>query len=293
MSNYVKTALLMGLLIGLFVVLGDALGGQQGMVMALIFGGISNVFMYWFSDKLVLWMNGAKPIEPGELPRLHRIVSDLAAGAGIPTPKLYLMDTPIANAFATGRSPDHAAVAVTSGILDVLDDRELRGVLAHELNHVLHRDILISTIASIMAGAIMVLARMAYYAELFGGGRRDSRERGGSLIGSLALLIVAPLAATLIQLAISRSREYHADEGGAKLCGDPLALASALEKIERVAQASSGYVTVPQTTAHLFIVNPFTLQGISRLFSTHPPTEDRIERLEAMAGMPSRRRLRP
>jgi len=293
MGNSVKTVLLMGLLMGLCLAVGETMGGSRGLLTAFVFGGLGNLVMYWFSDRVVLWMNGAQPVEPGDLPQVYRIVADLAAGAGIPIPKMYLIQSPLPNAFATGRNPAHAAVAVTTGILDVLDERELRGVLAHELSHVLHRDILISTIAAVMAGAIMVLSRMAYYAAIFGG-RRDDRERGGNPLAALAMMIFAPLAASLIQLAISRSREYQADEGGAKLSGDPLALASALGKIERAALAGrGGFAQMNQTTAHLYIVNPFSLEGISRLFSTHPPTEDRIERLEAMAGVPSSKRLRP
>lgn len=293
MGNILKTTLLMGLLMGLCLALGEVLGGTRGLVLAFVFGGLGNLCMYWFSDRLVLWMHGAQPAAPDDLPEVHRAVRELASAAGMPMPKLYLMDTPVPNAFATGRSPAHAAVAVTTGILRLLDARELRGVLAHELSHVRHRDILISTIASVMAGAILVLARMAYYAALFGGGRRDDDREGGNPLAALAMMLLAPLAASLIQMAISRSREYHADEGGARLSGDPLALAAALEKIERGAHALRGVPGGNPTMAHLYILNPFTLRGVMALFSTHPPTGERIARLEAMAGLPSRRRLRP
>ena len=289
MNNVLKTGLLMALLMGFCLFAGELLGGRQGLVTALLFGGLGNVFMYWFSDKLVLRMNGAQAIEPSEAPRLHAVVRDLAAGAGIPMPRLYLMDTEVPNAFATGRNPDHSAVAVTRGLLDRLDDRELRAVVAHELNHVLHRDILISTIAGVMAGAVMVLARMAMWGAMFGGGRR--REEDQHPLAALAMLILAPVAASLIQLAISRSREFHADEGGARLCGDPLALADALEKLEL--SAAGRLPSAAPVTAHLYIVNPFSLSGVSRLFRTHPPTSERIARLEAMAGAPAGASRRP
>ncbi len=283
MKNVFKTGLLMALLMGFCLAAGELMGGRQGLYTAFLFGGLGNVFMYWFSDKLVLRMQGAVPVEPSDLPQVHRIVSELAASAGIPVPRLYLIDTAVPNAFATGRNPAHAAVAVTRGILSALDDRELRGVLAHELSHVIHRDILISTIASVMAGAVMMLARMAMWGAMFGGGRRDDEERGGHPIAALAMMLLAPLAASLIQMAISRSREYHADESGAKLSGDPLALAEALKRIERTVASELPYGS--PTTAHLYIVNPFSREGISRLFMTHPPTSERVARLEAMAGL--------
>lgn len=290
MTNSLKTGLLMALLMGFCLLGGELLGGRQGLWTAFLFGGVGNLLMYWFSDKLVLRMHGAVPVGPSELPRVQAVVAELASGAGIPVPKLYLIDTQAPNAFATGRNPAHAAVAVTRGILDLLDERELRGVLAHELSHVLHRDILLSTIASVLAGAVMMLARMAMWGTMFGGGRREDDE-GGHPLAALAMMLLAPLAAMLIQTAISRSREYHADEGGARLSADPMALAGALEKIERAAHAVLPHGS--PATAHLYIVNPFSLEGVTRLFMTHPPTRERVARLEALAGVPSRRGARP
>lgn len=286
MNNTLKTGLLMALMMGLCLAVGEMMGGTQGLVMAFLFGGLGNVIMYWFSDRLVLWMHGAQPVGPDELPSLHRIVSELAQAAGIPVPALYVMDSPLPNAFATGRNPANAAVAVTTGIMGLLDERELRGVLAHELSHVLHRDILISTVASVMAGAVMVLARMAMWGAM-GGRRRDGE--GGNPIAAIAMLVLAPLAASLIQMAISRSREFAADEGGASLSGDPLALASALRKLEGGAARTREYWQGSTATAHLFIINPFSLKGMARLFTTHPPTSERVARLEEMASGSRRR----
>ncbi len=285
--NIIKTILLMTGLMALFLFVGDAMGGRVGMQYAFILACAMNLFSYWFSDKMVLAMYGAKQVPETDDTVLVRTVRRLAHKANIPMPKVYIIDSPVPNAFATGRSPQHAAVAATSGILDMLDEHELEGVLGHELSHVLHRDILISTVAATFAGAIMMLRQLAWWGTMFGGMRRDRNERGGGL-ELLVVMIVAPLAATLIQLAISRSREYDADKSGAILTGDPLSLASALEKIS-VGNANARVpLTTNPATAHLFICNPLKGTGLMALFSTHPPTAERIKRLEAMAGMATR-----
>jgi heat shock protein HtpX len=282
MNNILKTTLLMGLLMGLCLAVGDAIGGRQGLYMAFVFGGIGNLFAYWFSDKMILWTSGARPADESEVPQVYRVLRFLSQSAGMPMPKVYLIETPMPNAFATGRNPSHAAVAVTTGILSMLNENELRGVLGHELSHVRHRDILISTIAAIMAGAVMMLARMAQWSMMFGGyGGRDRERDNTSPIVYILMIILAPIAAMLIQLAISRSREFDADQGGAKLTGDPLSLASALEKIEHAGRRGVAAPVSP-VTAHLYIVNPLSLEGIRRLFSTHPPTEERVARLRSM-----------
>jgi len=281
--NTLKTFLLMLGMMALFLFVGRAIGGQSGMEYAFILALAMNFFSYWFSDKMVLAMYGAKPVSETEDSDLVRVVRRLAHKANIPMPRVYIINSPVPNAFATGRNPRHAAVAATSGILDMLNEHELEGVLGHELSHVIHRDILISTVAATMAGAIMMLRQLAWWGALFGGGR-DREERGGGL-ELLVVMIVAPLAATLIQLAISRSREYDADKGGATLTGDPMSLASALAKIS----VGNAHARVPLTTnpatAHLFICNPLKAEGLMALFSTHPPTSERIKRLEAMAGV--------
>ncbi|MFH1263236.1 MAG: zinc metalloprotease HtpX [Pseudomonadota bacterium] len=279
--NMLKTTFLMALLTVLFVFAGQALGGQQGMVMAFGLAIVMNFFSYWFSDKIVLAMYHAQPVTEGEAPELHSIVRNLATRAGIPMPKVYILPVETPNAFATGRNPSHAAVAVTQGLLKIMNRDELTGVLGHELCHVLHRDILISTIAATFAGAISMLAHMAQWAMIFGGGRGSNDDRRGNPIGMLLMLILAPLAAMLIQMAVSRSREYAADAGGAKLCGNPLSLASALQKLEAGARYMP--MEVKPATAHMFIVNPLTGGGFVNLFRTHPATEDRIARLEALA----------
>ena len=282
MTNALRTTVLLAALTGLIVWVGGALGGQQGMVIAFLFAAATNFVGYWFSDKIVLKGYGARKVESNELPMLHRIANNLRLKVGLPvTPELYVIPSDTPNAFATGRNPQHAAVAVTEGILRILDEQELEGVLAHELAHVKNRDILTSSIAATLAGAIMMLASMARWAMIFGGGQRDDRDGQGPL-ELLAMLILAPLAATLIQLAISRSREYAADETGAKALGNPLALASALEKLEAVNQRRP--LDASPATAHMFIVNPLSGVSLARLFSTHPPIEDRIRRLRAMAG---------
>jgi heat shock protein HtpX len=278
--NVMKTGILLALLAGILVVVGGLIGGQQGATIALVMAFVMNFVAYWFSDKMVLAMYGAKQVSEAEAPELHRIVRNLARKAGISMPKIYRIHTPTPNAFATGRNPEHAAVAVTTGIEAILNSEELEGVLGHELAHVTHRDILISTIAATIAGAISYLTYMAQWALMFGGGDRDRNGNPLQMIGAIVSIIVAPLAAMLVQMAISRSREYHADEGGAQLT-NPLSLASALRKLE------IGNRQVPMQanpgTAHLFIVNPLRGSGIVNLFSTHPPIQDRIARLESMA----------
>jgi heat shock protein HtpX len=283
-----RTTLLMAGLTVLFVLVGRAVGGNGGMVIAFLFAVITNVGAYWFSDKIAMAMSGAKQVEPEDAPELHRIVDEVAMYARLPKPRVYVVESPQPNAFATGRDPNHAAIAVTTGIMNLLDRRELTAVLAHELGHVKNRDVLVSTIAATFAGAITMLAHMAQWAMIFGGfGGRDDEEGSGmgSLVGGLLMIILAPIAAMLIQFAISRAREFGADETGAQIVGDPLALASALAKIDRGVQLVPREVN--PATAHLYIMNPLH-GGFSGLFSTHPPTEQRIARLEKMAGVRAR-----
>ena len=282
MSNWFKTTLLLALLTGLLIWIGDMLGGQQGMVMALAFAGLMNFVAYFFSDRIALAMHRAQPVDEASAPQLHAVVAELAQRAHIPMPRLYVIPEAQPNAFATGRNPQHAAVAVTEGLLRAMDREELKGVLAHELTHVLNRDILISSIAATIAGALAMLARMAGYAMMFAGRGGDRDDRGGGM-GGLFFVIVAPIAAMLIQLAISRSREYAADEGGAKLTGSPMGLASALRKLGAYTQRIPMQTAQP-TTAHMMIANPFSGGGIMSLFATHPPMEKRIARLEGMIG---------
>jgi heat shock protein HtpX len=281
MSNVLKTGILLGVLTALLVLAGHAIAGQQGMIIALVLAAVMNLGSYWFSDKIVLAMYGAQPVDEAQAPGLHAIVRRLATRAQIPMPRIYVIPTDTPNAFATGRNPQHAAVAVTEGIMRILDQDELEGVLAHELSHVTNRDVLISTIAATLAGAITYLAHMAQWAAFFGGRSRDDEEGGGSNPLVLMLFaVLAPIAALLVQLAVSRSREFQADASGARLAGRTYGLAKALEKIE----VASRVEPLPATpaTAHLFIVNPLTGQSFARLFSTHPPTEERIARLRAM-----------
>jgi len=273
-----KTAILMAAITGLFMVCGQLLGGQDGMILALLFALAMNFFSYWFSDKLVLKMYKAQEVDARSAPRLYAMVQELAAKAGLPMPRVYLIDEQAPNAFATGRNPQHAAVAATTGIMRILSERELRGVMAHELAHVKHRDILISTISATMAGAISALAN---FAMIFGG--RDSEGRSNP-IAAIAVAILAPMAAGLIQMAISRAREFEADQGGAEISGDPQALASALQKIQHYASG----IPLPAAEAHpetaqMMIMNPLSGGGLRGLFSTHPSTEERVARLMAMA----------
>lgn len=282
MGNTFKTTLLLTAMTLLLLFIGDRVGGQQGMVMALVFAGVLNFVAYFFSDKIALAVYRAKPVTPEEAPRVYRIVERLIQRLGLPMPKLYVIPTDSPNAFATGRNPKHAAVAVTRGILNLLDDEELEGVLAHELGHVRNRDILTSSIAATLAGAITMVARMAYYASLFGGGgSRDDRDRGGAL-GALVALIVAPIAAMLIQLWVSRTREYAADESAAHFTGNPYALARALQKLD--AHSKRMPLVASPSSAHLFIVKPMIGMDFATLFSTHPPVHKRVERLTGRAA---------
>jgi heat shock protein HtpX len=280
MGNTMKTALLLTVLTVLFVVVGKAIGGESGMVFAFGLAVVMNVGSYWFSDRIVLRMYGAREVTEAESPQLHGVVRRLSLAAGVPMPKVYVIPEESPNAFATGRDPAHAAVAATEGILRVLSADELEGVLAHEMAHVRNRDILIGTVAATLAGAIMMLANMARFAAIFGGGR-DDREGGGGL-QLLVLSILAPLGAMLIQMAVSRSREYLADATGAGFCGKPASLARALEKISGVSRQVP--MRASPATAHMFIMSPLTGGGLMSLFSTHPPVEKRIERLMAMRG---------
>ncbi|WP_196607406.1 zinc metalloprotease HtpX [Pectinatus frisingensis] len=284
--NMLKTTALMALLMALLIAVGGLVGGQHGALIMFVVAVGMNFFSYWFSDSIVLKMSGAHEVSAEDAPSLYKLVADLAGRAGLPMPKVYIIDTDVPNAFATGRNPSHAAVAVTTGIMEALEYEELAGVLGHELTHVKNRDILISSIAATFAGAISMLANMAQWAAIFGFGRsNDDEDNGGGIIGLLVAVIVAPLAATVIQLAISRSREYAADKGGGKICGDPLALVSALEKIDYYAH----HRTMPQAsqaTEHMYIINPLAGKDISfaSLFSTHPATADRIARLKEQAA---------
>ncbi|HOB93554.1 MAG TPA: zinc metalloprotease HtpX [Aquabacterium sp.] len=285
MFNLMKTAVLMAAITALFMLLGRMLGGQTGMVIALVVALGMNFFSYWFSDKIVLKMYNAREVDDATAPQFVAMVRELATNAGIPMPKVYLIDEDAPNAFATGRSPDHAAVAATTGIIRVLSARELRGVMAHELAHVKHRDILISTISATMAGAIGMLAN---FGMMFGG--RDSEGRPSNPIAGIAVAILAPLAASLIQMAISRAREFEADRGGAEISGDPQALASALDKIHRYAQGlpMEAAERHPET-AQMMIMNPLSAGGLRGLFSTHPPTEERVAALMELARVMPRR----
>lgn len=280
--NRLKSVMLLAILTALVLWAGQALGGRSGFMVALIVAGLMNIGAYWWSDKLILRMYGAQEVSQAQAPQLWSLVRDLATRAQLPMPRVYIIPEEAPNAFATGRSPQHAAVAVTSGLLRLLDWEELEGVLAHELAHVRHRDTLIMTVAASLAGALSMLADMAMWGALFGFGRSDEDEDGHPLAGLLGI-IVAPIAASLIQLAISRSREFWADEMGVRLTHNPLALAQALRKLENWRHVVP-MTTGSPATAHLFIVNPFTGGGFASLFSTHPSTEARIARLEAMAS---------
>ena len=279
MTNWFKTTILFAAIMALFVTIGGLIGGREGMLMALLLGGGMNFFAYWFSDKMVLRMYNAQPVDETSSPYLYNMVRELAARAALPMPRVYLIDEAQPNAFATGRNPENAAVAATTGIVSLLSERELRGVMAHELAHVKHRDILTSTIAATLAGAISALANFAMF---FGG--RDEEGRPANAVVSIIVAIIAPIAAMLIQMAISRAREFEADRGGAEISQDPLALASALGKIDAYARG----IPFPTAEAHpataqMMIMNPLAGGGIDNLFSTHPKTAERIARLEAIA----------
>jgi heat shock protein HtpX len=278
MWNNLKTTILLAGLTGLLLAIGQVWAGQRGLMFALVLAAVMNLGSYFFSDKLAIAMSGAKPIAREQAPRLYQIVERLAAKANIPVPKIYFIPTDSPNAFATGRNPSHASVAVTRGILEICDDEEIEGVLAHELGHVRNRDILISAVVATLAGAITMIGRMVFYAEMFGlGGGRSSDRRGG-IFSALAMMIVAPLAAVLIQLAISRSREYEADSTGARITGNPQGLARALDKIDKWAKRIP--LQASPSMAHMFIIQPLTAGTLfSSLFSTHPPIRKRIERL--------------
>ncbi|OGL04771.1 MAG: protease HtpX [Candidatus Rokubacteria bacterium RIFCSPHIGHO2_12_FULL_73_22] len=282
MSNVFKTGMLLAVLTAMLVLLGGALGGERGMLVAFVLAAVMNFVSYWFSDRIVLAMYGAQPVDEAQAPGLHAIVRRLATRAGLPMPRLYLIPSDTPNAFATGRDPQHAVVAVTAGILRVLEDAELEGVLAHELAHVKNRDVLISTVAATLAGAITYLAHMAQWAAIFGGRSRDDDE-GGNPVALILLAVLAPIAALLVQLAVSRGREFQADATGARVAGHPQGLIGALQKLERANEALPMAQANP-ATAHLFIVNPLSGQTLARLFSTHPPLEERIARLHGLRG---------
>jgi len=280
MANQFKTTVLLAALTVLIVLIGRTFGGNQGMMIAFIFAMLMNFGSYWFSDKIVLAMYRAKELTPSEAPEIHQMVAELAQNAGLPKPRIYLSETP--NAFATGRNPEHAVVAVTQGIVRLLQPDELKGVLAHELGHVRNRDILIGSIAATLAGVVMMLASMARFAAIFGIGSSDDDRGGGNIFSLILMSILAPLAAMLIQMAISRSREYLADETGARLAGNPKSLASALEKLAYASKRIPMQEVKP-ATAHMFIVNPLSGGGFASWFSTHPPMEERVRRLRAMS----------
>jgi len=282
-TSQIKTAMLLALLSGIIIVLGGAMGGKTGIMIALILALVMNVGSYWYSDKIVLSMYGAQEVAPQDAPMLHTMVEELAARAGIPKPRVCVIPEDAPNAFATGRDPAHGVVAVTHGIMRILSPEELKGVLAHEIGHIANRDILVQTVAGVLASVIVSVANMMQWAAIFGFGRSDDEEGGTSPLVAIMMAIVAPIAASLIQFAISRSREYLADETGARLAGNPLYLAGALAKL----QAWSQKVPMQhgsQATAHMFIVNPFSGASMASLFSTHPPMEERIARLQAMAA---------
>ncbi|MEA3468625.1 MAG: zinc metalloprotease HtpX [Thermodesulfobacteriota bacterium] len=280
MTSMLKTGVLMAALTAVFMVAGQALGGSNGMVFALVMALGMNFFAYWFSDKAVLKMSGAREATAAEAPELHQLVANLAERANLPMPRVYIIHKDTPNAFATGRNPDHAAVAVTTGLMQILKKDELEGVMAHELAHIKNRDILISTIAATMAGAISYMASMAQWGMIFGGGRSNDDNGGGGIIGSLAMMILAPLGASLIQMAISRSREYQADATGAEICGHPRSLASALQQLENFNRRRP--MDVNPATAQMYIVNPLSGGRLAGLFSTHPPMQERIKRLSAL-----------
>lgn len=278
--NRLRTVILLGALTGLLMLIGGYFGGRQGVVIAFVIAVVMNFGTYWFSDKVVLAMYRGREVSEAQAPELFGIVKGLALRAGLPMPRVYIIPGETPNAFATGRDYNHAVVAVTEGLLRILNREELEGVLGHELTHVKNRDILIGSIAATIGGAVVMLANMAQWAAIFGFGRSDDDEQGGGTLGLLAMAILAPIAAMIIQMAISRSREYLADDGGASVSGKPYALASALEKLSYAAKVRP--MQANPSTAHMFIVNPLTGRSLANLFSTHPPIEKRIERLRAM-----------
>jgi len=288
MGNLIRTTILLAVMTALIIWVGQLLGGRQGMIIALIFAAGMNFFSYWFSDKLVLKMYRASEVTPGQSPQLYQAVQRLTQRAGLPMPKIYVIPQPTPNAFATGRNPEHAVVAVTEGLLNLMNHEEVSGVLAHELAHVKNRDILIGSIAATMAGAIMILATMARWSAIFGGGRHDDEGGGAGIIGLIAMSIIAPMAAMIIQMAISRSREYLADATGANFAGNPEGLASALEKLGAYSRKLP--MDANPSTAHMFIVNPLSGRSMMKWFSTHPPLEERIARLRGTPP-PSRGRV--
>ncbi len=283
MGNWFRTTLLLGAMTALMVFIGRLWGGQQGMILAFILALGMNFFSTWYSDKIVLRMYRAQEISPNQHPELYRMVEELAARAQVPMPRLALIPGDSPNAFATGRNPQHAVVAVTQGLLRLLDREEIRGVLAHEMAHIKNRDILIGSVAATLAGAIMILANMARFAAFFGGGR-DDEEGGSGVLGLLAMSIIAPIAALLIQMAVSRAREYHADATGARIAGEPLGLAAALEKLGAYSRRLP--LQANPATAHMFIVNPLSGRNLANLFATHPPLEERIARLRGSTAAP-------
>ena len=284
--NTLKTTLLMALLTGIMIAVGGAVGGEGGAMIMLVVSLAMNFFSYWFSDSIVLKMYDAREVSSHDAPDLYNLVANLAHKANLPMPKVCVINSEVPNAFATGRSPSHAAVAVTTGIMRALDYNELSGVLGHELSHIKHRDTLISTVAASIAGVISMIANIAQWAAIFGVGRSSDDDDNGGIIGSLITIIVAPIAAMLIQMAISRSREYEADKSGGEICGNPMYLANALNKIERYAQGYTMQQATP-ATAHMFIINPFEGSGqfLKNLFSTHPATSDRVARLTEQARL--------
>ncbi len=279
MTSNIRTAFLLMLLSAMIIFIGKSMGGQTGLVIAVVLALVMNVGSYWFSDKIVLAAYKAREIAPEESPMLHKMVEEMSANANIPKPRIFLIPDQSPNAFATGRNPEHAVVGVTEGILRLLSPDELRGVIAHELAHIANRDILVQSIAGVLATVVMYLANMMQWAAIFGGGSRsDGESNNGGIFGMLAIAIIAPIAASLVQFAISRSREFLADESGARICGNPKSLASALGKLTKFAEERP-MSTGNEATAHMFIVNPFSGKNLRSLFSTHPPVEERIKRL--------------